>query len=153
MFNGWAVAGVTLVAFAACLSGCGGSGGEASESQPLTKAQFIKRASAICRSEEARKTRALRAASMHGRNYLAGSHRELARLVSDEILPLYAEMIEELAELNPPAAEQRKVEQIVSRYEETLKEAEANPGRQLVDDSFVKVNQLAGRYGIEDCTL
>jgi hypothetical protein len=146
------VAGIVLFVVLACLSGCGGDG-QTSSSESLTKAQFIKRASAICRSEEARKTRALRSASGRGKNYLNGSRRDLERLISEAILPLYAEMIEEIAELSPPPEDAARVERIVSRYERKLAEAEANPGRQIVDDSFTEVNQLAASYGIEDCTL
>jgi hypothetical protein len=148
------VAGIVLLVALACLSSCGGGGeGEASVSESLTRAQFVKRASAICRSEEARKARALRAASERGKSYLAGSRRELEKLVSEAILPLYAEMIEEMAELSPPPKDAAQVERIISQYEQTLEKAKANPGRQLVDDSFVTVNQLAARYGIEECTL
>jgi hypothetical protein len=136
----------------ACLSGCGG-GGQPTDSGSLTRAQFIKRASAICRSEEARKTRALRLASEPGKSYLAGSRRDLEKLVSEAILPLYAEMIEEMAELSPPPKDAAKVERIVSQYERKLDQAEANPRRQIVDDSFVEVNRLAASYGIEGCTL
>ena len=97
--------------------------------------------------------RALRATSEPGKSYLAGSRRHLERLVSEAILPLYAKMIEEIAELNPPPKDAAKVERIVSQYERKLDQAEANPRRQLVDDSFVEVNQLAASYGIEECTL
>jgi len=154
-FRGLGVAGITALAVAVCLSGCGGgsASGDSSGSEPLTKAQFIKRASAICRGEETRKTRALGSASKRGENYLAGSHQELEELVAKAILPLYAVMIEELAELDPPAGDRPEVERIISQYEKKLVEAEANPGRLITDDSFVEVNQLAERYGIEDCTL
>ena len=145
------VAGIMLF-FVLALFGCGG-GGQPSDSEPLTRAQFIKRASAICRSEEARKTRALRSVSERGNDFLGGSRRDLEKLVSEAILPLYAEMIEEMAELSPPPKDAAKVERIVSQYERKLGEAEANPGRQIVDDSFLKVNQLAASYGIEGCTL
>jgi hypothetical protein len=154
-FSGVVGAWIAALAVVALLSGCGDSsaGGDSSGSEPLTKAQFIGRASAICRGEESRKTRALSSASKRRKNYLTGSHRELEDLVAKAILPLYAEMIDELAELDPPASDRPKVEHIISRYEKTLEEAEANPGRLVTDDSFVQVNRLAERYGIEDCTL
>lgn len=148
-----AMTGAMLVAVLVTLSSCGGSSGEASASQPLTKAQFIKRADAICRSEESRKTKALTEASKRGKNYLSGSHQELAHLVSEAILPLYSEMIEELAALNPPAADRAKMEQLIAKYEKTLENAEANPGRQVVYDAFIPVNRAAMKYGFKECTL
>jgi hypothetical protein len=134
------------------LAGCGGSE-EASGSEPLSRAQFIKRASAVCFSEEERKTKAMESASKLGKNFLGGSKKELAELVSTVVLPLYAEMIEEFAALKPPAKEQAMWDAIVRQYEKALKEAEATPAKQITDDSLASVNIAAEKYGIEECTL
>jgi hypothetical protein len=146
------VVGVALLFVLASLSGCGGSDGDSS-SQPLTRAQFIKRASAICFSEEERKSKQLEAASKLGKNYLGGSKKELTELIVTVGLPLYEEMIEELAALKPPANEQAQWDAIVQRYEEALKEAEATPAKQITDDSFVAVNVAATKYGVNECSL
>jgi hypothetical protein len=55
--------------------------------------------------------------------------------------------------LNPPPADESKVENILKQYKQKLREAEANPGRQLVKDSFYSVNITAAKYGIKECTL
>lgn len=134
------------------LAGCGGSE-EASGSEALSKSQFVKRASAVCFSEEERKTKAMESASKLGKNFLGGSKKELTELVSTVVLPLYAEMIEEFAALKPPAKEQAKWDAIVRQYEEALAEAKANPAKQVTDDSLARVNIAAEKYGVEECTL
>jgi hypothetical protein len=133
------------------LAGCGG--GNSSSSEPLTKAQFLKQANAICHSEEARKTKALESDSKRGKQFLAGSHHELEELVAKTILPLDAVLIEELAALNPPAKEAAAVGHLIDEYEAKLAEAEATPGKQIVEDSFFPVNKMAWKLGIEECTL
>jgi hypothetical protein len=147
-------AGALLTALLISLSGCGSGGdGSATASEPLTKAQFIKRASAICASEESRKQSKLKAASKLGENYFGGPKQELTQLVSKVVLPLYKELIEEMSTLSPPAGEEAEVKRIIEKYEKTLKKAEADPGKEVYVDSFVKTNLAAEKYGIKNCTL
>jgi hypothetical protein len=133
-------------------AGCG-AGDEATSSEPLTRAQFVKRANAICLSEEERKTKAFESASKLGKKFFAGSKKELTQLISTVGLPLYEEIIEELAALKPPSKEQAKWDAIIRHYEETLKEAEAHPAKQLVNDSFSLVDRAATKFGVKNCTL
>ncbi len=147
-------AGALLLALAVPLSSCGGgSGASATASEPLTKSEFVKRMSQICESEENRKARKLEAASKLGKNFLGGSPKELTELVTEEILPLYGEMIEEMAALNPPAGEKAEVKRLIGKYEKTLEKAEANPKREVFKDSFFPVNREAEKLGIKNCTL
>lgn len=134
------------------LASCGG-GGETSSSEPLTKTQFLRRANAICASEEDRKTKAMEKASKLGKKYLVGSRAELTQLVSEGILPLYVEMIGELAALEPPAKDAAQVRGIIDEYKARLKEAEADPGRQLTQDALFYANKKAWKYGLKECTL
>lgn len=138
----------------ALLVGCGsGEENSAPASRPLTKAEFIKRSSEICESEDTIKERRLAAASSHGNGYFHGSQRELTQLVSQVILPFYGELIKELADLNPPVGERGKVKRIVADYEKTLKEAEADPKELVTNDIFLRPNRVAIKYGIKNCTL
>ena len=146
------LAAALLVAAMALLSSCGsGDDGSATASEPLTKAQFIKQASAICASEETRKKEAIESAREGG---IAGANKkELAQLVADAILPLYEEMIGEMAALNPPVKDEATVNHIIDQYEKTLKEAEAKPSVLVVNDIFLKPNLVAEKYGVKNCTL
>jgi hypothetical protein len=146
-------AGAVVALLLSGLVGCGGDD-EATSSEPLTRAQFIKRASAICFSEEERKTKAFESASKLGKNFLSGSKEELIELISTDVLPLYEEMIEELAALEPPAREQAKWDEIIGRFEAAFEEAEAQPAKKfLIDDSFIPVNIAATKFGVKNCTL
>jgi hypothetical protein len=144
---GAVLAGAVLPA----LIGCGG--GEATSSEPLTKAEFVKQATAICQTIEARSTEAFESASKQGENFLAGSKKELTELVATAGLPLYEEIIGELAVLEPPAKEQADWDAIIKRYEKAMAEAEADPAKQLGRDSFTPVGVAIEKLGIKGCYL
>jgi hypothetical protein len=133
--------------------GCGGGDATGSGPEPLTKAEFVKRASAICSSVEARRTAAFESASENGKNFLAGSKKELADLIASAGLPLYEEIIEELAALQPPSKDQAEWQAIISRYEKALAEAEAAPAKQIASDSFLPVRDAVEKLGVKNCTL
>jgi hypothetical protein len=136
-------------------AGCGGASNDsATASEPLTKAQFIHRATKICGSEDAEKERRLVAASKLGKNYLSSTSKvELTQLVDEVMLPFYEELIQELAALRPPAAAKDEVSQIVQMYEKTLVRAEADPEEMVTNDIFLKPNLVAIKFGIKNCTL
>jgi hypothetical protein len=141
------------LALLAALTGCE-SGGDASAtaSEPLTKAEFIKRASAICGKEDEEKTERLEAAAQSEKG-LNASKRELKRLIVVAVIPLYQELISELASLQPPAQDKAKVAKIVSTFKAILREAEAKPGYLVLHDPFTKADLMAQRYGIENCSI
>jgi hypothetical protein len=148
------LAAALLVLLLAALSGCGGGDkGSATDSEPLTKAQFIKRASAICQREDAAKARRLEKAAAPGKAVLNGSRGELRKLVVEVIIPLYRELISELASLEPPTKNKAQVERIVGTFEALLEEAEANPDPMIQTDPFTKADELAASYGIQNCSL
>jgi hypothetical protein len=146
------IAAVLAVALLPVAIGCG-SGDDATSSEPLTRAEFVKLASAICLGVEARRTKAFEAASKQGKNFLAGSNKELRELIATTGLPLYEEVIEELAALQPPAKEQATWDKIIRRYEKALTEAEADPAKQLERDSFLPITDATEKLGIRGCAL
>jgi len=147
------LAAVLAGAVLPALIGCGGGDATSSEPEALTKAEFVKRASTICSSVEARRIKAFESASKKGKNFLAGSNKELAELIASAGLPLYEEIIEELAALQPPPKEQGKWQAIIKRYEKALAEAEADPAKQIASDSFLPVRDAVEKLGVKNCTL
>jgi len=145
------IGAVLAVSALAAPIGCGGD--EATSSEPLTKAEFVKQATAICKTIEARSTEAYESASEKGKNFLAGSDKELAELVATAALPLYEEIIGELAALEPPAKDQAEWDAIIRRYEKAMAEAKADPAKQLVRDSFTPVGVTIEKLGIKGCYL
>ncbi|MFL5834500.1 MAG: hypothetical protein ACJ76B_11060 [Solirubrobacterales bacterium] len=146
---------ITAVLAGAALSaavGCG-DGEEATISETLTRAEFVKQATAICKTIEPRSSEAFESASKQGKNFLAGSDEELTELVATAALPLYEEIIGELAALEPPLKEEAKWDAIIRRYDNFLAEAEADPAKQLEHDSFTPVGLMIEKLGIKGCYL
>lgn len=145
----------------ACLLGCASGGDDtapASErsapasSEPLTKSQFIKRASEICQNGQKEKERRLAKEGVEGYG-VGNSRQKLAKLVDELVIPIYGKIVSELASLSPPAGDDAAL-RIVRRYKATLKDAETQPATQLMQkDPFVAPNAAAARYGIEGCAL
>ncbi len=143
-----------FAALAVFSSGCGGGAdGATAASQPLTKAQFIKKASAICASEEERKKAGLRPLVKPGVGVFGADEKELEKMVAKVINPLYEEMIAELAALNPPTKDKQEVAAIVHKFEKYLAISEANPSLLVHRDPFGYADEAAAKYGIEGCSL
>lgn len=132
----------------ASLASCGSGSETAAALGPLTRAQFIQRTGALCRGVAKEKERKLEEL---GPAFAGGSRRELEKAVT-EVLPLVKEVISKMAALHPPRGDQAAV-RLIEIAETTLKQAEANPGRLLRTDPFVRVNVAAAKYGIEGCTF
>jgi hypothetical protein len=143
------LAAILLLALA---NGCGG-GDESTASQPLTKAEFIAQFEKICKREDPVKEKRMTAASKLGENFIAAPPKELTRLVGDLVMPLYAELIEEMAALRPPVKDQAEIDRLIGKYERMLKKTEANPGEFVVNDTFLNINLEAEKYGIDNCSL
>jgi hypothetical protein len=77
----------------------------------------------------------------------------LADLIATAGLPLYEEIIEERAALQPPPKEQAEWQAIISRYEKALAEAEVDPAKQIASDSFLPVRDAVEKLGVKNCTL
>lgn len=152
LFNTFLVAAL-LVATAVLLSSCGGGGGTATASEPLTKAQFIKRASAICQKEDPEKFRRLRTAVDPDKGIFGSSPRELEKLAVKVGLPLYKELIEEFESLKAPAKDAARIDSFLRILNGALKDAETNPHQLLSKDPFAPANEVAAKYGIEGCSL
>jgi hypothetical protein len=135
---------------AVLLSSCGGDSGQSTASEPLTKAQFIHRASVLCQRVGKEIEPRLKAAVPPGESFLSGSRQKLMKLAKEIVIPLYQEVISELAELRPPAGDQAAAK-LIDQLESTLKGAEADPAPLLDNDPFAKVDKAAENYGIEGC--
>lgn len=144
MWTGGFLLGILLLAV-----GCGGGGNSTTPSDPLTKKQFIAQAAPIC--QRVGKARERRIEEL-GPGALGGSQRELERVLTQTIFPLYQEAIAKMASLNPSKGNQGAVK-LVNRLETTLKKAEADPGTLIKHNSFIEVDQAAAKYGLKGCTF
>jgi hypothetical protein len=161
-----AVLGVFAVA--AILAGCGGdsstnasatdtsSESTASEqpSGPLTKAEFLKQANLVCRKGVVKKDEAIQSlaklAAEAGETPSAAAEEKLVKVV---VFPTYSEIIDQLAQLEAPQADQPKVEKMIQDYESDLEVAEAEPTKAIQQNLFKDGNDAGEAYGLESCHL
>jgi hypothetical protein len=129
------------------LFGCGGSD---DGSDSLTKAEFKKQATAICKKGNKEREEATTEAIAKFQKRTPESERE----VVEAILRPYEQMTASLSELSPPEGEEQKVEGIVKAMEEAAARGKADPSAALEGDTpFRKANKLAKSYGLTECQL
>ena len=143
---------VVVLGFA--VAGCGGSDSTAAASAELTKSQFVKQATVICRKSVEEKEPRLEAAlkSEGGKGLFGASSGELEELASKVVLPLYRETISRLRRLNPQLQDRTQVAKVLHKYEAALKEAEDDPSIALESNPFAKADEAAAAYGFS-CVL
>jgi hypothetical protein len=130
--------------------GCGGSDGEAT-SEPLTKAEFIKQANALClkiNREELADAAAWKK-SYPGGVAEAEAHADDA--LRTVIVPYMRRKAEELGALEPPAEDRAKIDRMVrnlSRASETLDDEGLEA---LTQSGALEFRQEATAYGLKSC--
>ncbi len=136
-----------LVVIAALVwAGCGSGGGEDS----LTKADFIRKANAICSKwQQARGNRYSAAASKY-RPLNSKENKENAIIF---VLSPYEAAIDDLGELSPPSGEEAKVETLVDAMEEAMAQVKKDPLAATQKPVFKDSNKLVETYGLDECTV
>jgi hypothetical protein len=153
------MARIHLIAIAIVLlgavAGCGGSSGSAP--QPLTKAQFEKRAKALCKARSDRYYHE-GLAVMHRlekEGEKASPELEL-KIFVETVLPGMERRMEAVRALQPPLADAAQVDRILSAIEDVVDQAKADPKgfvyRQVhFKRPFHDANELAKHYGLSAC--
>lgn len=142
------------VAIGLLLTSCGNSGSDAATaSGPLTKADFIKQASAICRKKEPAVQRRLEAAAKSRGGALGSSPKETKAIFKNVVLPLYDELFSEMEELTPPSGDRVQIGRILQAYRAAQKRAEAKLLKLSYSNPFIAADKAATRYGIEECSF
>ena len=137
---------MAVLSLAAIVAGCGG--GESTASEPLTKAEFIKAADAIC--EKADEAQEAELAAYVKKNPKAEANKaEQTKLVAIAGLPPVRTEIEELAELGVP----EEAEALLGEMEKALEESESDPSSVLdsTDNPFTAVEKEAAKFGFKAC--
>lgn len=142
---------LAVVALALVSAGCGSS----SEAEPLTKAEFIAKADAVCQRAEREKKVKIEA-------FLAKSdigpgkgfnQKENEEFVSTAVVPPIKSMGEELEELGVP--DEQAATDVVDGLMTVVGELEENPALLTTagEDPFGDVAKKAGDYGFKVCIL
>jgi hypothetical protein len=145
------------------LAGCGGGGSDDSttttsdaSTPSLSKADFIKRADAICEAGNKR-TQSEYAAYAEEKKLSSKNEPTPAQYaeVSDEIqVPAFKRQAEELRALGAPTGEEAKVTAMLDALDAGIEEVEeADPRKALESTSsmFVEADKLAIAYGLKVC--
>lgn len=143
------VAGLAAVLIA---TGCGSSG----DSQPVTKAEFIKEAEAACaqRQEKAHNefiSYAKKAVEQKASQ--AEKEAQAAEATEGILIPALRGEVEDIRALTAPQRDTRTIEQILSAIESGIRKAEEDPAAALGESPvlFARSSQLAEEYGLERC--
>jgi hypothetical protein len=144
------------------VAGCGGGSSNSSsaatttEAQSVTKpastaslAKFITVATQICEQGDRRKSEGLEAAaSGKGLNVtqLEGEH-----LITAVVLPIYAEVDEELATLPMPKGHEAEVESIIAGVKAGIIKSESEPLLALQGKAFMAPDEAVTELGVTGC--
>jgi hypothetical protein len=137
---------VSFLAVAALGSGCGSS------YHGLTKAEFIKRATAICAKSDKANDAALRKALAKD-----PSPSEIAKVFSGTVVPLINKELDELAALEPPKADRDRVKEMIAELRNETKtlatRLETDPAKVLnsKEDPYEKSHAAFKAYGLTRC--
>lgn len=146
------ILGVLALAIGMVVAGCG-SGGSGSSTGPTSKAEFIRKANAICDRDHRQGEAEFRdyIVSLHGDephgSALAAAQRKIAETI---LIPLKQQEIEELAELGAPKGDGKQVKAISAAIEEGIETTEKSPEEAVVysASAFGKSSELATKYGL-----
>lgn len=141
-------------------SGCGGSSSTSESSSvtvqtgSLSKAEFIKRADAIC--EASRKQFVAEYKNFAEKNEKAFSSNRadtIRRLANEVMIPNYEKRIEEIAALGAPVADSAKVAAYIRVVEGALQKVRREPVRvsESLNTVFAPIAIAAQHYGIQSC--
>jgi hypothetical protein len=151
------IALIAVLTIASLAAGCGGDDETATAS--LTKAEFVKRADAICdKGNERFQTlyeKYVRAHENDAPEIEPGGKRTLAQsteITERALAPVVKQEVDEIRALGAPSGDGRRVAEILDAIEDGLKKVEEDPtvvGN--TEEEFSKPHELATEYGLEVC--
>jgi len=156
MVRGTAACAIVALAFAAASCGgdddsSSGSNNNSKSSTSVTKTEFIKNATAVC------KDFADKAGSKTSDLPENATQQQQAQFVLDELVPLFRQEVQQLRDLDAPAADADTVNKIwdnldsgADALEQKLKDDPAGAFAQGYDP-FKAADQQASAYGLKDC--
>lgn len=134
------LAATALVAVTA--AGCGGS------SKPtITKAEYVKKANAICTHGNAAQQAAAASLGQHP------SHAQINALVSGTFIPNIQAQIDAVRALGAPSGEEATVSHMLDVAQEDLDKAKSNPSVFAQENAhpFANFAAIAHPYGLTEC--
>jgi hypothetical protein len=139
------------------LAGCGSDSDTTTESEPLTKAAFIKQGDALCK-ESNDEIAAASKEFLESQGAKAGefpSPAQIEQIGKEIFIPHIEERVDGLRELSPPVGDEAQVEAILVATEDGLVTAKKISKSLFASGAknypFAKSNKLMSAYGFEVC--
>jgi hypothetical protein len=141
------------MSIAVVAAGCGGGGGgdDGSTAPSLSKAEFVKRANAVCKKQRAD---LIEEASSFERLRSGRKPRPYADMVHFVLLPTIEEELNRLEELGVPAGEEKYVGYILFTEQSALDSVATMPrvgSIEAAERHFIKSGKLFRAYGLSAC--
>lgn len=130
---------VAALALAVLAAGCGGS-----SDKPLSHADFISQADAICKKSEDQIAAAQRKLGS------SPSQTQINDFVKSTVIPGIQSQLDGINGLTPPEADRTQVDAVVAAAQDGLDQAAEDP-RQINNTAFEKANKLGAEYGFRVC--
>jgi hypothetical protein len=141
-----------LVALAAIVAGCGGGDDSDTNSDSLTKAEFIKQGDAICeKANEQSEAEAEKFSKENDFKLERPTKKQLEEAVSEILVPNFKRQVEDLKTLGVPEGDEEQVEEMISSLETAADEIEGDPSLVFEGQVLKEPAQLAEDYGFEVC--
>lgn len=142
-------AAVLALSFGAAACGSSDDSGDGSSSEDtLTKTELIEKADALCVKFDGEVATSFENADLTPESTKA----DFSAFVTDEIVPLYRDQIEQLRELTPDEESADDYNNIVDTLESELDAVEEDPTIALGDDTpFKGATAAAQDFGLKDC--
>ena len=130
--------GVTIL-----LVGCGSNGGNR-----LSKAEFLQKGNAICKSG----TRKINAAGLKA--FASPGHptqKETIAFAKQTVVPTVQNQLDQIRALKPPKDDEAQVKKILDLSQVAVDKVSANPALLGRETASEKANKLAAAYGLTAC--
>lgn len=147
---------VAVLALAVLAAGCGDGDGDetaaaAADGGSPTKAQYVKRATALCRAERLRIAGELEDFAAEG-----GGDEVATRAMEEVILPGFRSQYEGLRKLTPPSGEEDFLDLMLSKLSRSLEDGEEDLTRFFrvkpsAYSEFAEGSLMTEEFGIKDC--
>jgi hypothetical protein len=146
MGAGKSLCAAAVVAVLLMLFGCGNSDSSSGE---LSKAEFVKQATAICNGWQKGREEALGVAAKRFAGQNSAKAKEEAVFLT---LHPYEEATRKLGELDPPEAQATEAEAMVRAMEDAIRKVKADPLTALeTANQFEQANERAEKAGLKSC--
>lgn len=145
---------IGALAVAVVIVGCGGGGGGSSTATAsIGKAEFVKKANAICAKDEKKMHTDFAVFSSEHNDNPTPSRGEYEEFINQVLEPNMTRQINEIRGLGTPAGDEGGAEEIIAAVEEGLQKAKERPEEVTTHNAeiFAKAIQLATAYGLAAC--